>query len=348
MTDSKTDIDKELSQFRQRYHQLNEYIRANNIPPDWFTDNQIILSHGPMRVRRFKGPAGQHPPVLIVYSHVNAPNVIDLHGRHSMVQRLIECGHTVYLLDWGKISEGDRENDLSMYVDDYIDAAVDCIRNESNIEKINLLGICQGGTFSLCYASLKPDKINRLVTMVTPVDFHAGDSILSHWVKYIDFSILEKKPRNVPGAVITSLFQIIRPFNDLQRQVQLIDQPLHSGRLELTTLMDQWVFHCPDQPGRAFAQFINWFFQENRLVKNSLVLGDAEISLSNITAPVFNVFAEHDHLVPAASASALADYIPEDLYQQQVFAGGHIGLMVSEKAQQTILPRIGRWLAGLN
>jgi polyhydroxyalkanoate synthase len=276
---------------------------------------------------------------------VNAPNIIDLHQEHSMVQRLIESGHTVYLLDWGEISDEDKDKALSTYISDYIDAAVNCVRSQTRTEKINLLGICQGGTFALCYASLKPEKINRLVTLVTPVDFHAGNSILTQWVKYIDFSLLEENPRNVPGEVITALFQIIRPFNDLQRQVQLIDQPAAERKLELTTLMDQWVFHCPDQPGRAFAQFIKLFFQENRLVENRLILGEENIRLSNITAPVLNVYAEFDHLVPAASAGALTRYISREYYNERIFAGGHIGLLVSTKAQQTILPQIGSWLA---
>ena len=39
------------------------------------------------------------------------------------------------------------------------------------LSSINLLGICQGGTFSLCYSALYPEKVKNLVVMVPPVNF---------------------------------------------------------------------------------------------------------------------------------------------------------------------------------
>ena len=59
-----------------------------------------------------------------------------------------------------------------------------------------------------------------------------------------------------------------------------------------------------------------------------------------------NVYARQDHLVPPESSAALGNHIDSRQYQEAVFEGGHIGLMISEKAQQTSLPEIGRWLAG--
>ncbi len=338
-------INLELAQFKDRYHQLNRYILKSSRELSWYTENKTVLEYGPLRVRQFVSEPTCKVPLLIVYSHVNAPNVLDLNQRHSMVQRLLEQGHNVYLLDWGNVREKDKLNDLSVYIKDYIDAAVNCILNQTSSTKINLLGVCQGGTFALCYASLFPKKVNRLVTMVTPVDFHAGKSILTHLVKYIDFSPLEETPHNIPGQFITHLFQIIRPFQDLQRQVELIDQSPEKTRNELATQMDQWVFHCPDQPGKAFAQFVRLFFQENQLVSKNFQIQELTIRLEKISAPVLNVFAANDHLVPAESSSALKQHISRDQYEQRAFRGGHVGLMVSQKAQQTILPEIGQWLA---
>ena len=340
------EIERELSRFRERYRKLMGRLPPGNGPPRWATPNETVLASGAMRVRRFEPPPRPGKPVLIVYSHVNSPHVIDLHRDHSLVRRLIEAGHTVYLLDWGKVDERDRHADLSVYAGDYIDAALDCIVEHHGTDRSNLLGVCQGGTFALCYTALNPDRVDRLVTLVTPVDFHAGDSILARWVKYVDFTLLEQSPVNIPGEAITALFRVIRPFNDLKRQVQLIDRPVNDDKLELTALVDQWVYHCPDQPGRAFAQFARLFFQENRLVGGSLEIGSNAVRLDRISRPVLNVYAGRDHLVPPESSAALAKHIDPGLYHERVFPGGHVGLMVSEKAQQTVLPGIGSWLAG--
>jgi len=63
-----------------------------------------------------------------------------------------------------------------------VGAAVDFIRQRRGVDKINLMGICQGGIFSTCYAALFPEKVARLILTVTPIDFHAGarDAPLHH------------------------------------------------------------------------------------------------------------------------------------------------------------------------
>ena len=58
------------------------------------------------------------------------------------------------------------------------------------VDRINLLGICQGGTFSLCYAALHPERVANLVTMVTPVDFHTPDNLLTRWIRHVDIDAL--------------------------------------------------------------------------------------------------------------------------------------------------------------
>lgn len=60
---------------------------------------------------------------------------------------------------------------LDDYINIYIDDCVEHIRKESGASKINILGVCQGGTFSLMYTALHPENVKNLVTMVTPVDF---------------------------------------------------------------------------------------------------------------------------------------------------------------------------------
>ena len=58
---------------------------------------------------------------------------------------------------------------------------MDVVLERHNLEQINLLGICQGGAFSLCYSSLYPEKVKNLITMVTPVDFHINEGLLNVW-----------------------------------------------------------------------------------------------------------------------------------------------------------------------
>ena len=74
--------------------------------------------------------------------------------------------------------------------------AVGWLRNENSV---NLLGVCQGGTFSLCYTAVHSKKVRNLIAMVTPVDFHTEDNTLFQWVRKVDLDALVGCYGNVPG-----------------------------------------------------------------------------------------------------------------------------------------------------
>jgi polyhydroxyalkanoate synthase len=89
--------------------------------------------------------------------------MVDLQENRSLVRSLLALGIDVYLVDWGYPS-GDRFLTLDDYISGYMDSCIDAIRQRHKLDKINLLGICQGGTFSLCYG-LHQEKIKNLITM---------------------------------------------------------------------------------------------------------------------------------------------------------------------------------------
>ncbi len=345
----KPSIEAEIDAFRDKYRLVAEYFQNLKTEQRWHTQNDVCFTHEGMTVREFHGLSdNRSTPVLIVYSHVNLPYVIDLNKQHSLVCRLLETGHKVFLIDWGEVNSEARTRDLSVYLHDYLDNAIDCITDRCGTGKINLVGICQGGTFCLCYASIHPEKIRSLVTMVAPVDFHAGESVIWKWARKVDFSVLEKTPVNIPGSMITLFFQSLRPFDEMMRSIQLIQNSDLLENLGFTALVDQWVLECPDQPGKAFAQFMRQFYQENKLVRDGLELDGHRINLSNVRCPVLNLYAAADHLVPPDSACALRNHIPKEKYSEVKYDGGHIGLMVGSRAHQTILPRMAVWLASSN
>ncbi len=106
--------------------------------------------------------------------------MVDLDKERSFVKRLLELGIDIYLIDWGYPDAADRYLDMDDYINGYINNCVEQVLQDSGQEQLNLLGICQGGSLSLCYTALNPDKVKNLITMVTPVDFKTPDNMLSH------------------------------------------------------------------------------------------------------------------------------------------------------------------------
>ena len=288
-------------------------------------------------------------PVLISYALVNRPYMTDLQDNRSLVKNLLQLGLDIYLIDWGYPGREDRWLTLDDYINGYIDTAVDVVRARHGLDKINLLGICQGGSFSLCYAALYPDKIKNLITMVTPVDFHVpatgGCGLLNSWCQRMDPDLMVDAFGNVPGDYMNFGYLMLKPFTlNIGKYVGLTDIMDDERKLLNFLRMEKWIFDSPDQAGEAWRQFIKDFYQGNKLIKGEVVLGDQQVDLANITMPVLNLYAEEDHLVPPASTKALAQYVGSKDYTVRSFPAGHIGMYVSGKVQRDLPPTIADWL----
>ena len=297
---------------------------------------------------RFDPPKDKIPsrtPLLIVYALVNRPYMTDIQENRSTVKALMEAGQDVYLIDWGYPDRADRYLTLDDYINGYLDRCVDVICERHRIDKINILGICQGGTFSMCYSSLHPEKVKNLVTMVTPVDFQTPDNMLSHWVQQVDVDLAVDTMGNIPGEMLNWTFLNLKPYQLMgQKYLGLLDTLDNPEQLKNFLRMEKWIFDSPDQAGEAFRQFIKDFYQQNKLLKGGLEIGEQQVKLKNITMPVLNIFAEQDHLVPPDASRAMRGKLGTKDYTELSFPGGHIGIYVSGKAQKTVPPAIGKWL----
>jgi len=284
-------------------------------------------------------------PTLVVYALVNRPYMADLQEDRSLIRGLLKNNQDIYLIDWGYPDGGDRYLSLDDYINGYIDRCVDQIRKRHGIDRINILGICQGGSFSLCYSALHQDKVRNLITTVTPVDFHTPKDMLSHWVRNIDIDLLVDTMGNIPGELLNWTFLSLMPFRlSGQKYLDMVDvlEDPDSGMNFMR--MEKWIFDSPDQAGEAYRQFISQFYQQNALVKGEVMIGDQRVDLKDVTIPVLNIYAAADHLVPPDSSRALEKVMGSKDYQALEFPGGHIGIFVSGKAMKMIPPTVREWL----
>ncbi|MGB5201702.1 MAG: class III poly(R)-hydroxyalkanoic acid synthase subunit PhaC [Sedimenticolaceae bacterium] len=315
--------------------------------PTGVTPKEPVYKEDKLVLYRFKGekPATNETPLLVVYALVNRPYMTDLQENRSTIQGLLEAGQDVYLIDWGYPDAADRYLTMDDYINGYIDRCINVICARHGIDQLNILGICQGGAFSLCYAAMHPEKVRNLVTMVTPVDFKTPDNMLSHWVQNVDIDLLVDTQGNIPGEMLNWTFLNLKPYQLMAQKylgvVDLMDDP---KALKSFMRMEKWIFDSPDQAGETFRQFAKDFFQENKLMKGQVQIGEYTVNLRDVTMPVLNVFAEQDHLVPPDASRAMKKCVGSRDYTELSFPGGHIGIYVSGKSQKTIPPAIGRWL----
>ncbi|MCB1627531.1 MAG: class III poly(R)-hydroxyalkanoic acid synthase subunit PhaC [Xanthomonadales bacterium] len=311
------------------------------------TDKEAIYSEDKLVLYRYRGDSKPTAkvPLLIVYALVNRPYMVDLQADRSLVRNLLSLGEDVYLIDWGYPDRADRYLTLDDYINGYIQRCVEVICERHGLERINVLGICQGGAFSLCYAAMHPERVQNLITMVTPVDFHTPDNMLSHWTRSMDVDRFVDSLGNVPADLMNYCYLTLKPFRlNHQKYVGMVD--ILDDKLEMENFlrMEKWIFDSPDQAGEAFRQFVKDFYQGNKLVKGGLVIGETAVDMANVSMPVLNIYAEQDHLVPPNASKAMKDVVGTDDYEVLAFRGGHIGIYVSSRAQREVPSAIHRWL----
>lgn len=317
------------------------------------TPKEAVYQEDKITLYRFQ-PVVENPlpiPVLIVYALVNRPYMVDLQEGRSLVANLLKLGVDVYLIDWGYPSRGDRWLTLDDYINGYLNTCVDVIRQQRGLEKINLLGVCQGGTFSLCYSALYPEKVKNLIVMVAPVDFDQPQTLLNArggcelGPEAVDVDLMVTALGNIPGDYLNLEFLTLKPLQLAYQKYLDMPEIMESEAKLLNFLrMEKWIFDSPDQAGEAYRQFMKDFYQGNKLIKGEVRIGDRRVDLKNVSMPVLNLYAEKDHLVAPASSLALGDYLENSDYTVQSFPVGHIGMYVSGKVQKDLPPAIAQWL----
>ncbi|MEN8131339.1 MAG: class III poly(R)-hydroxyalkanoic acid synthase subunit PhaC [Pseudomonadota bacterium] len=318
------------------------------------TPKETVYKEDKLRLHHYL-PVVDHPhktPLLISYALVNRYLVADLQENRSLIRNLLNQGIDVYLIEWGDPAPQDRYLTLDDYVNGYLNNCVDVIRERHGIDKINLFGICQGGTMATCFSALYPEKVQTLTLTVTPIDFHAAldeqnpeVGLLFKWVQATDVDLLVEAYGNVPSEVLNFSFLMVKPFAlNFGKYADMIEMLDNEVALINFLRMEKWLFDGPDCAGEAYREFVKDFIKDNKLVKNQVVIGGKKVDLGNVTMPVYNVYAAYDHLVPPPCTVALGKHVGSDDYTELKIPSGHIGIYVGGKAQKMLAPSVAEWL----
>jgi polyhydroxyalkanoate synthase len=284
-------------------------------------------------------------PLLVVYALINRETMLDLQPGRSVVQTFLQKGVDVYMVDWGYPTRKDKFLTIDDHVNGYMDNMVNFIRKRTKSKKINLMGICMGGTFSVIYSALHPGKIRNLITTVTPTNFDTDQGLLHIWMKNLDADRLMDAFGNMPGDIMNLGFLLLNPARlVIDKYVGFLENTDNKAFVENFVRMEKWIFDSPDVPGETFRQFIRDMYQKNLLIKSELEIGGKRVDLKKITMPILNFYGKFDHLVPPAACELLTSKVGSSDTEDICLDTGHIGIYVSGKCQREFAPRIAKWL----
>lgn len=339
-----------LDKLRERFDKLSKGLKniaeSGNIEIGE-TPRELVWQMDKVKVYRYinEHPITYRTPILVSYALINRYHMMDLQKDRSLVRKLHSLGLEIYVLDTGYPTHGDKYLNLDDYINGFLGGAIDFVRKRHQLPSINLLGICQGGTFAVTYAALQPAKIKNLITLVTPIDFDTEEAMLFRWLRDIDVDTFVDGFRGlIPGQVADIGFQLAKPMLRLRKQKMLMDVMDNPEMLHNFIRMEKWNNDQPSLAGEMAREFIKCFFQENQLVKGKFKLAGKEVKLENIQMPVLTIYASEDHLVPPNTTKPLNQLIGSKDKTLYEFPGGHVGVFTGRRSQTELAPTLANWL----
>ena len=341
MLDAATDSVRKGSIAGERYDRI-EGVEVGQTPSEVvYEENKLELLHYEPITDE------QHDvPILIVYALINKPFILDLQPDRSVVRRLLEAGHDVYLIDWNEPSRLDRHLTLDDYVNRYIDNCVDVVRDRSEQETINLLGYCMGGAMTAMYTALHPEKVRTLGLMAAGLCFDDTGGVLELWGddEHYDPRDVVDAYGNVPATMLDVGFALMDPVaNYVSKYIRLYDNLENEDFVENFARMERWLGEGIDLAGETYVQFLEDIYQDNRLYNNELRLGGERVDVTEIDVPLLQIVGEYDHLIPSETSKPFNEVVGSDDTETIEYPTGHIGLSVSGSSHRDVWPEVAEW-----
>lgn len=313
--------------------------------PDYFADPDAVgvgrtprtLVHREGRLRLYRygegDPEPGRPPLVLLYSLINRPWILDLIPGFSLVEHLLSRGVDVWLVEWEEAEPG-CEDTLDDYIDPLLHRALARVRAETERERVHLFGWCMGGTLALLYAALYPHEVASLTTLTTPVT-STGSSVLELWIDTEAFPVeaIVEQAGLMPGKTIRASLVAMKPYQEVLKWKSYFEN-LHDDRvMALFEPVDRWSNDNPDLAGAVFMKFMDDIYRDDRLLRGESTIHGRKVDLEAIEAPYLNLVAEKDWIVPAEGAAMTADFVGSEHQRTEIVPGPHVGIIMHPRAR---------------
>jgi polyhydroxyalkanoate synthase len=311
------------------------------------TPKETVFSLGKVELWRYETDAVTFAtPIFLVPSVVSRSYVFDLHRGNSFVERLLEAGFAVYLVDWGIAGPAESSNVLETYIDELLPDLVAAVCADADADSLTMVGYCFAGMLALLYAAGHAEApLRNLVTLAPPVDYGPTTGM----TKVLSDGRLEPEDLldedgNVPGDVVREAFAMRKPTSDLVTYAALWDNLWNDDYVEGHQAMAQFIREQVPLPGALLRQIVDKLIRGNELASGEFELGSRTVVVADIICPLLVVMAERDELVPIESTIALRSFMGPNM-EELLLPAGHVGLITGRKAATVTIPHIIGWIA---
>ena len=234
---------------------------------------------------------------------------------------------------------------VETYAEEYIENAVNKIKEITNSDKVSLLGYCWGGLFALIYTYAHQENVKNLILHATPVDIDKEKTIIENWTAHLNADNLVDTFGNIPGWLLNLAFLIRNPVEAILKYPRYFSEPRSIDEIMQFFAIEMWLYDSRDIIGEVYREIVDQVYRKNLFIKNKMKVGSDILNLQNITIPLLDIVGNRDDLVPPSASTSVINAVGSTDKKLIEFPTGHVGLCISNRAHEKLWPEVCSWIA---
>jgi polyhydroxyalkanoate synthase subunit PhaC len=277
-------------------------------------------------------------PLLFSPPWINKYYVMDLAPGRSLVQWAVDHGHTAFMISYRNPDERMRHVKMDDYLISGPIAALEVVGNITGADKINLLGLCLGGTLTMATLAyldaVGMDLINSATFLNTLIDF-SEPGMLGVFTDEASIKRLEKTMKRtgfLPKEDMQRSFNLLRT-NDLIWNYAVSSWLMGEEPPAFDLL--SWNNDSTRMPAEMHTFYLRSCYVENELARGVMELAGQRLDLEKVDQDLYFLSAEQDHIAPWRSSYAGAR-LPGGKVRFVLSNSGHIAGIVNPPSPKSI------------
>jgi polyhydroxyalkanoate synthase len=261
---------------------------------------------------------GTGPPVVLVPSLINPPNILDLDEETSLAAALTSGDRQVLLLDWGPAA--DR---AGLDIAGHIETLLLPLLVELG-EPPALIGYCLGGTMAIAAAGLTP--VRALATLAAPWHFgrYPQESRYALAGLWQQSEGAAQALGVLPMEVLQAGFWSLDPERTVGKFAEFAGLDPGGDQARRFVTLEDWANEGEPLPLPAARELFERLYREDLPGRGSWTVGGRPV-VEQPGIPTLHLVAEDDRIVPAPTAAA---------GDQRLIPSGHVGMIVGRARVQ--------------
>ena len=301
----------------------------------WTEGSTRLLDYGDVRVTR---------PVIVIPSLINRHYIFDLSEERSFVRWLADEGFHPFVVDWGAPSQIERSFSIGDYVK-RLDYVLDLVADATDCPSVSVIGYCMGGMLAMGMSLRNLAKIDSLVLLATPWDFHNAGFPYANAMATL-YSALEasiKLVEELPSDVLQICFSALDPLLVERKFVSFSEKDPGTPDARAFVAIEDWVNDGVPLVASVARECFNDWYGSNSPARGEWKVDGQAVNPALFDKPALVVVPANDRIVPPGSAIALGKTLPQVTFLEP--AAGHVGMVVGRSAEKTLWKPVAEWLS---